>query len=153
MSIAINPKLTGYLIFCFRDLRDVQLIELRNGFQKKYDLVIDFYLDRMDNSIYSRNIDLKRFERIRKISKAYSEYEIHYTLEKPEEENPFFKEKKYQYILVSQVENIVSSYHRTKQDFLEKSNSGNFCKKKDISELIDIYREHFKVLEQGSFVV
>ncbi|MCB1179021.1 MAG: hypothetical protein KDK36_15655 [Leptospiraceae bacterium] len=127
----------------------MKLIELRNGFNKKYDIVLDFYLNRMDNSLYSRNINLKQFERIKKISKNYSEYEIGYSLSDPLEVKSILEKKSYRYFLISEVENIIGSYHRAKQDFLEKNNSGNFCKNKYIPELIEVYRDYSKLVEHG----
>ena len=58
----LNPILPGKLVHCFKRLRAVAAIELRQGLYYSYDNVANFYLDRMDNSIYSGNLDLKRFK-------------------------------------------------------------------------------------------
>lgn len=149
MNVLLDPKIKGFLVFCFKELREVALIELRNGFKKQYDIVLDFYLNRMDNSVYSRNIDLKKFDRIRKIARAYCEYEIHYSFSAPEEQKTFLENQSFQYFLISEVDNVIRSYHQVRQDFYEKSRSGNFCRKKHIQDLIEVYRENSRVLEYG----
>ncbi|MEM7181459.1 MAG: hypothetical protein AAF518_11145 [Spirochaetota bacterium] len=44
------------------------MIELSQGFENEYDNILNFYLDRMDDSILSGGLDLQRFARIQKIA-------------------------------------------------------------------------------------
>ncbi|MCB1176094.1 MAG: hypothetical protein KDK36_00825 [Leptospiraceae bacterium] len=77
----IDPKIEGNIIFCFKKIRNVPLIELRNGLDEEVeDGSILFYLQYLENSIITNNIDLQLFERVKKIKNFYMEYKIHYLL-------------------------------------------------------------------------
>ena len=145
----IDPEISGYLIFCFKKLREVALIELRQGFNQEYDNVLNFYLERMDSSIYSRNIELNKFEDLKKLAQTYVEYEIHYSFSDRLE---IINELKgyYDYILLSKVPNVLKDYNLCKFDFYEKNKTGNFIKAAEVKELIEIYFDNFKEWEFGS---
>lgn len=145
----IDPELPGYLIFCFKKLRKIALIELRQGFNQEYDNVLNFYLEQMDSSVYSRNIDLKKFEELQKLSQEYIEYEIHYSFSDSLEIINELKGK-YDYILLSRVSNVLKDYNLCKFDFYERNKRGNFIKANEVKELIEIYHDNFKEWEFGS---
>ncbi|MCB1156627.1 MAG: hypothetical protein H7A25_08020 [Leptospiraceae bacterium] len=145
----IDPEISGYLIFCFRKLREVAMIELRQGFSQEYDNVLNFYLEQMDSSIYSRNINLKQYEEIRKLSKQYVEYEIHYSFSDfPEIKNEL--KEYFDYILISKVPNVLKDYNLCKFDFYERNKTGNFIRIEEITDLLEIYLKNFKDYEFGS---
>lgn len=145
----LDPKLSGYIAITCINLRNIALIELRQGFEKGYDNTINFYLDKMDTSVYSRNIDLKKFERIQKLSKHYVEYSIYYSFsDKLEIKNEL--SNSFDYLVVYKVEDVVRSFHNILMDFYESNHSGCFCKKRDLKKLLKIPRENFLELEIGN---
>ncbi|MEM7181204.1 MAG: hypothetical protein AAF518_09845 [Spirochaetota bacterium] len=146
----IDPLNSGYLIFCFKKLRDIALIELRQGFNQEYDNVLNFYLDQMDSSIYSKNIDLKEFERIRALAKNYVEYEIHYSFADVYEIKNEIQDQ-FDYILLAKVSNLIKDYNLCKFDFFERNSKGNFILLSEIEDLIEVYKEECEEVEIGSF--
>jgi hypothetical protein len=147
----LNPMLEGKLIFAFRHIREVALIELRNGFRKIPELNLLFYIDRMGKSIISNNVNLKRFELVKKIATKYAIYDLFYSLE---DESSICDqlEGKYDYFIISYSDSIVNDYHIVKREFELKCKSGNFCKISLLDDLLNIYREHFKIVEVGKLV-
>ena len=150
-SKIINPEISGKLIFAFRYVRNVALIELRSKFKQIPDLSVIFYTKRMGKSVISNNINLKRFELIQKVASHYAIYELFYSME-DEFSIRNQLEGKYDYILISSSDHIVNDFHLVKREFELKCKSGNFCRIALMDELLDIYREHFKILEVGKLV-
>ncbi|MCB1158568.1 MAG: hypothetical protein H7A25_10045 [Leptospiraceae bacterium] len=143
-----NQRIPGYIIFLCNPLRKISLIELRQGFNSEYDNVLNFYLDRMEESIHSRNIDLNKFEEVRELSLEYAEYEILYSTEELTEIKNSLPANQ-EYILIYSTDDIVNSYNSLKTDFYLKNNSSCFCLRKDIPELLEIQREHLSEYEHG----
>lgn len=151
MNPVINTAIPGLIIYGFNRIRDVKLIELRNGFNQDFDKSVTFFLEQMDSSIYSNDINLKQFEKTKELSQSYATYMIHYSIK------PIVKvledvSELYDYLLVSSSEDIVKDYYLARKDFFEKSDSHTFCQIKDIPELIQIPREHFLVKEMGELL-
>lgn len=148
-SDIINPKLRGKLIHCFKRLRHVAAIELRQGFNHSYDNILNFYLDRMDDSIYSGNINLTRYQRIRHISQNYVEYKIFYSFaHELEIKNELARN--WDYILISEAEDIITAFENARYNFRRRAKDGNFCKIRDIEDLIEVEREEeLCILELG----
>ncbi|MBK6607414.1 MAG: hypothetical protein IPL26_06575 [Leptospiraceae bacterium] len=149
---SINTAIPGFIVYGFNRIRDVKLIELRNGFNTDFDKSISFYLEQMGNSVYSNDINIKQFEKTKTLAETYAIYNIHYTTK------PILKvledvNNLYDYLLVSSSEDIVKDYYLARKDFFDKSNSPSFCQIKDIAELIQIPREHFLVKEMGELLV
>ncbi|MCB1177017.1 MAG: hypothetical protein KDK36_05500 [Leptospiraceae bacterium] len=151
-SEILNPGWEGKLIFAFKKIRDVALIELRNGFSSIPEPSVLFYIKRMEDSILTNEIDLKKFEQIKLESKEYVIYEIFYSKES-QESIQIELEDKFNYFLISYSDNIVNDYHHIKREFEIKCNSGNFCKIKDIDSLLSIYKKHLKILESGRLII
>ena len=135
MNSAINTAIPGLIIYGFNRIRDVKLIELRNGFNQDFDKSVSFFLEQMDSSIYSNDINLKQFENTKVLAESHATYTIHYSTK------PILKVLEdvsdlYDYLLVSSSEDIVKDYYLARKDFFEKSDSHFFCKIRDIAELI-----------------
>jgi hypothetical protein len=146
----ISPDIAGYLIFCFKELREVALIELRQGFNQEYDNVLNFYLDKMNSSVYSRNIDLKKYEEIQKLAKQYVEYEVHYSFSDLYEIKNELVDCQYSYVLISRVPNVIKDYNLSKFDLYERNKTGNFIKIQEIKDFLEVYLENYNDLELGS---
>jgi hypothetical protein len=147
-----NQKIAGYIVFGFRKIRPIALIELRNGFLHIPDKSVNFFLDRMNSSTYSNHIDLKRYERLSQLSQFYAIYEIFYSIKEP---NQFVDELKtnFDYLLVSNSENIVKDFFLARREFEIKCKSPTYCKIKDMEDLLDVYRNFLKIYEQGNLKV
>ncbi|MBP6738634.1 MAG: hypothetical protein KA146_01530 [Leptospiraceae bacterium] len=151
MALAINTAIPGLIVYGFNRIRDVKLIELRNGFNKDFDKSVGFFLEQMGSSVYANDINLKQFEKTKHLALSYSTYTIHYTTK------PILKvldevSELYDYLLVSSSEDLVKDYYLARKDFFEKASSHTYCKIVDISELIQIPREHFLVKEVGELL-
>ena len=144
----INPALEGKLIFAFQKIRNVALIELRNGFNHIPDLSCLFYAQRMEKAILQNNIDLKLYESVQKEAENFVIYELLYSVD-----NEMNIQKalgnKYDYYLISYSDSIISDYHQVRREFELKCKSGNFCRIQDVDSLLSIYRKHLKILESG----
>ncbi|MEM7181729.1 MAG: hypothetical protein AAF518_12500 [Spirochaetota bacterium] len=147
----LNHKVPGYIVFLCNRLRDVSLIELRQGFAKEYDTVLNFYLDRMEDSIHARNIDLKKFEEVKSLSKQYGEYEILYSFRELYEIKTALPQEQ-DYTLVYASDDVVNSYNSLKTDFYLETNSGCFCQWNAVAKLLEIQREHLAEYESGSLL-
>lgn len=144
----INPALEGKLIFAFQKIRNVALIELRNGFNHIPDLSCLFYAQRMEKAILQNNIDLKLYESVQKEAENFVIYELLYSVD-TEKNIQKALENKYNYYLISYSDSIVSDYHQVRREFELRSESGNFCRIKDLDSLLSVYRKHLKILESG----
>lgn len=145
----LNPNWDGKLIFAFRRIRSVALIELRRGSLNSIpDLSALFYIQRMESSILQNHIDLNLFESIQEEAKKYVIYEIFFSTQ---DEKAIQKElgNQFDYYLVSYSDNLVNDYHQVKRDFELKCNSGNFCLITDLSQLLFIHKKHLKIFESG----
>lgn len=147
----INPEISGKLIFAFQHVRDIALIELRNKFKQAPDLSVLFYIKRMGKSVISNDINLKRFEQVKKLASHYAIYELFYSLE-DEITIRNQLEGKYDYFLISASDHIINDFHIVKREFELKCKSGNFCRISALDDLLDIYREHLKIVEVGKLV-
>lgn len=127
----INPALEGKLIFAFQKIRNVALIELRNGFNHIPDLSCLFYAHRMEKAILQNNIDLKLYESVQKEAENFVIYELLYSVD-TEKNIQKALENKYNYYLISYSDSIVSDYHQVRREFELRSESGNFCRIKDL---------------------
>ena len=145
----LNPRLPGKLIHCFKRLRTVAAIELRQGFNHSYDNVLNFYLDRMDDSIYSGNLNLNRFERLSQVAKQYTEYKIYYSVaHELEIKNELQQE--WQYILISDADDVITAYENARSTFHEIVQDWNFCKIREIESLLELEKEELCIMEIGN---
>ncbi len=145
----LNTPVYGFIIYGFTRIRNVQLIELRNGFNRDFDKSVGFFLEQMGNSVYSNSIDLKKFETVKELSYKFAIYSIHYyanDLHKLVEE----LDGLFDYSLIVHSQDIVKDYFLAKKEFHECSNSYTYCRIEDIPNLIEVPREHFLVKELGS---
>ncbi len=148
-SPTINPKIPGKLIFGFKKIRNVALIELRNGLSKIPDPSLLFHTRILGKKIYSNEIQWKRWERTQKLAKQYAYFEILFSLD---DESVILNQlsSKYEYILITSSSDIVNDFKQAFIDFQHHAKFSTFCKIRDVEKILKIYKNYFKLEENGS---
>ena len=145
----INPKIPGKLIFGSKKIRNVALIELRNGFSKMPDPSLLFHTRILGKKIYSNEIQWKRWERTQKLANQYAYFEILFSLD---DESAILNQltPNYDYILITSSSDIVNDFKQAFIDFQHHSKFSTFCKIREVEEILKIYKNYFKLEENGS---
>lgn len=148
-NATINPKIPGKLIFAFKKIRKVSLIELRNGFAKMPDPSLLFHTRILGNKIYSNEVQWKRWERTQKLANEYAYFEILFSLD---DESVILNQlnSKYDYILITSASDLVTDFNQACIDFGHHSKFSAFCKIRDVEEILKVYKNYFKLEENGS---
>ncbi|MEM7185004.1 MAG: hypothetical protein AAF518_29185, partial [Spirochaetota bacterium] len=59
-------------------------------------------------------------------------------------------QEEWQYILISEADDVVTAYENSRKTFYETVQDWNFCKSRDIQLLLELEREELCILEVGS---
>ncbi|MEM7180565.1 MAG: hypothetical protein AAF518_06615 [Spirochaetota bacterium] len=147
----LNPAISGYLIFVFQKLRNIQFSELLKDHNKAVlDPTIDFYLERLGSFLYHKDLDLHKANRVKEIAKHYTTYQVFYTDTMDSQTESELASIAHSYMLIAHSENIVRGYQQALYDFHRICKNGTYCKIKDTSKILSIHRKYFLYHELGS---
>ncbi|HMV76363.1 MAG TPA: hypothetical protein PKA14_00415 [Leptospiraceae bacterium] len=146
----INPRKEGYLIFAFSNLREIAFSELLQDHDKIcFDFTLDFYLDRLQGFLFTKDLSIHRAKRLRKIARQYMKYEILYSESSAEQILSALDVSKYHYILIAKTDHLVQAYSQIQFKFRNTAKDGTYIRTRDIPKILKIYRTNFAVMEIG----
>jgi hypothetical protein len=138
-ALQLNPRIAGYVVICFKELREVSIMELREGFNKDFDASVEFYSRVIGKCLFTHDFDFARYDRAKKLRSFYREYEIFYSTEI----DKFLEEKlrsEFDFVVIIKSENIVTSFEIYKKRFKDSCFHIGVCRKNRIDEIVGKYR-------------